>query len=92
MSPILSSIAVYIHRRYGHKDLINLLHNTGLADSYTEALRYENSLLLDSSKPDNTVTEGFMQFAFDNADFNTNTLDGHDTFHAMGVLNALPLP
>ena len=89
VSPILLSVAVYIHRRYGHKDLINLLHNTGLAESYTEALRYENSLLLDSSRPDDTVIDGFMQFAFDNADFNTNTLDGHDTFHAMGGIKCI---
>lgn len=26
----------------------------------------------------------FVQFAFDNADFNVNTLDGLGTFHALG--------
>lgn len=26
----------------------------------------------------------FAQWVFDNADFNTRTLDGHGTFHAMG--------
>lgn len=28
--------------------------------------------------------DSFLQFAFGNADFNTNTLDGLNTFHAMG--------
>ena len=27
---------------------------------------------------------GFVQFVFDNADFNVHTLDGHNTFHSMG--------
>ena len=38
VSPILLSVAMYIHRKYGHKDLINILHNIGLAESYTEVL------------------------------------------------------
>ena len=89
VSPILLSVAVYIHRKYSHKDLINLLHNIGVSESYAEAIRYENSLLLDSSTHDNTLTEGFMQYAFDNADFNTNTLDGHNTFHTMGGIRCV---
>ena len=51
VSPILLSVAVYIHRKYGHKDLINLLHNIGFAESYIEALRYENYLLMEPSTP-----------------------------------------
>ena len=47
------------------------------------------TLFLGSFKPDNTVIEGFMQFAFDNADFNMNTLDGHDTFHTMGGIRCV---
>ena len=30
-----------------------------------------------------------MQFAFENADFNTNTLDGHNTFHTMGGIKCV---
>ena len=33
---------------------------------------------------ENTPAAKFMQFAFDNADFNTRTLDGHGLFHVMG--------
>ena len=81
VSPILLSVAVYIHLQYGHKDLINLLHNNRLAESYTEALRYENYLLMEPSTPENTSTAEFMQFASDNANFNTRTLDGHGRHH-----------
>lgn len=28
--------------------------------------------------------ESFLQFVFDNADFDVNTLDGKNTFHSMG--------
>ena len=43
--------------------------------SHTEAVSYENCLLSDSLNPDSTPTEGFLQFVFDNADFNTNILN-----------------
>lgn len=43
------------------------------SESYTEAVRYENFCLLNSSNSDSTPIENFMQFAFDNADFNANT-------------------
>ena len=39
---------------------------------------------MDSSNPDITLIKGFTHFAFDNADFNTNTLDDNNTFHTMG--------
>ncbi|GBP59015.1 hypothetical protein EVAR_15016_1 [Eumeta japonica] len=35
--------------------------------------------------PLNIDVQSFSQFVFDNADFNTQTLDGHNTFHAIGA-------
>ncbi|GBM87391.1 hypothetical protein AVEN_168639-1 [Araneus ventricosus] len=47
-----------------------------------EICKYETSMTM------NTLSEvqdnGFVQFAFDNADHNTRTVDGHGTFHVMG--------
>ena len=91
VSPILLSVALYMHRRYGCKDLVNMVHNLGFLESYIEAVRYQNSLLLDSLTPDSTPSEGSVQFAFDNGDFNTNTLDGHNTFHTMGGMKCVTL-
>ena len=31
----------------------------------------------------------FIQFILDNADFNVNTLDGHNTFHSMGGIKCV---
>jgi hypothetical protein len=33
--------------------------------------------------------KSFSQFVFDNADFNTQALDGHNTFHAMGGIHCI---
>lgn len=33
--------------------------------------------------------DAFVQFIYDNADFNTKTLDGLNTFHAMGGIQCV---
>ena len=32
------------------------------------------------------IFEGFVQFIFDNADFNIATLTGHEMFHSLGTI------
>ncbi|KAK9882608.1 hypothetical protein WA026_022237 [Henosepilachna vigintioctopunctata] len=60
--------------------------NTGftiLTNSWyeSESLLFEISAIM---RPALTIEQNsFSQFVFDNADFNTNTLDGLSTFHAM---------
>lgn len=75
-SPLLLSVGLEIHRKFGNKALIDSLHNLSFCSSYTEALRYERCAakshsikikLGGNNKP-------FMQFGIDNCDFNTNTL------------------
>lgn len=42
---------------------------------------------------DPQLNEGvFLQFVFDNADINVRTLDGHNTFHAMGGIMCVSPP
>ena len=54
----------------------------GLCSSYSEALLYQDSLLVHGQP---TITSGvFAQWVFDNADYNVNTIDGKNTFHSMG--------
>lgn len=36
-----------------------------------------------------SIDSSFSQFIFDNADFNTQTIDGHNTFHAMGGIHCI---
>ena len=42
---------------------------------------YESSVIM--MAPQKTDTAAFVQFVFNNADFNVNTLDGHNTFHSL---------
>ena len=88
LSPLLIAIGVYLHRKYGSEDLIDLLHAFGFCCSYEEARRYQWSALFGPS-PFPPDKEAFIQFAFDNADHNVITLDGHNTFHSMGGIRCV---
>ena len=41
-----------------------------------------------ADQSDQQDPDGFLQYVFDNADFNIRTIDGHGTFHSMGVFSA----
>ena len=75
-------LAVYIHRHVGSRHLIDLINAMGLCATYHEALRYESSAA--NSAEYKVAMDAFVQFVFDNADYNVRTLDGHNTFHGMG--------
>ena len=76
-----------MHRKYGSKELIDLLSSLGFSETYKEVQRYEYSITKHSS-PDLDDNK-FAQFIFDNADFNVHTLDGHNTFHSMGGIKCI---
>ena len=69
------------------KTLIDILYILGFSKSYKEISIFETSSL--SHKESNVSKTGFMQFVFDNVDFNIRTLDGHGTFHAMGGIQCI---
>ena len=91
LSPILLGLSAMMHKKHASKNLIDSLSYLGLCSSYYEALLFEASIVndpLNHSISDNC----FVQFVFDNADHNTNTLDGRNTFHAMGgIMCVTPL-
>ena len=86
ISPIQLNLSVYMFLNEGSRHLIDLLHSLGLAASYTESRRFIASLL-NSEKSEDDVIQRFNQYAFDNADYNVRTLDGHRTFHNMGGIS-----
>ena len=90
ISPLLLSIAMYIHHKYASRELIDILSSISFADDYREVQRFENSLL--SVGEPSYDFNGFTQFVFDNADFNVATLTGHNTFHAMGGIACVTPP
>ena len=82
ISPLLLAIAVYIHRKYASRELIDILSSLNFCVNYREVQRYEYAMI-NCEAPSYDLT-GFVQFVFDNADFNVNTLNGKNKFHSMG--------
>ncbi|KAB0797138.1 hypothetical protein PPYR_08132 [Photinus pyralis] len=81
ISPVLLGLGIHLHRKFGSKDLLSILHALGFVSHYKSVMLYENTA---AELSVNVSSPSFIQFAFDNADFNIRTLDGFGTFHAMG--------
>lgn len=82
-SSILLALSSMIHKKFAAKGLIECLYNIGLCASYSETVRFETSIVSD---PENLtlLPDSYLQFVFDNADHNTATIDGKNTFHCIG--------
>lgn len=83
ISPILLGLSCMMHTKFAARGLIDCLSNIGLCASYTETVKFENSLINDPENI-NFISDTYMQFVYDNADHNTATIDGKNTFHCMG--------
>ena len=76
-----------MHHHFGSKFLIDTLNSLGFCSSYTEVQKYEVAsatnwdIELEKDRIDQTV-----QFVADNVDHNIGTIDGHNTFHGMGII------
>lgn len=82
VSPTMFGLGTLLHRKYGSKNLIDILSTLGVSVSYSECLNFESSAIINVKE--NISADSFLQFVFDNADVNTRTIDGHGTFHSMG--------
>ena len=71
-----------MHKKHASKNLIDSLNHIGLCASYDETLLFESSIVNDPQQYN--LSESYIQLIFDNADHNTNTIDGRNTFHSMG--------
>lgn len=87
MSTVQIGLATFLFHKYGSRRLIDVLSSLGFCSSYTEATLFEVSAIMRA--PLSIDDNAFSQFVFDNADFNTLTLDGNDTFHAMGGIHCV---
>ena len=87
VSPLHIGLGIHLHRKYGPRVLIDMLSNIRLCASYSEVTNYEAPLTTNAQF---TVDKGaYIQFVFDNADYNVSTLDGHRTFYAMGGIKCV---
>ena len=72
-----------MHAKFSARRLIDCLYNIGLYASYSETARFEISIIDDPEKF-NIVSDTYLQLIYNNADHNTATIDGKNTFHYMG--------
>ncbi|WAR04123.1 LOW QUALITY PROTEIN: hypothetical protein MAR_019492 [Mya arenaria] len=80
-----TSLGVQVHHHFGSRFLIDTLNSLGFCCSYSEVQKYDSVV--------NTHTRSrkrhtLPQFVADNVDHNIRTLDGHNTFHGMGIVAA----
>lgn len=73
LSPVQLGTGVSLHRKFGSKVLIDILCNLGFCVTYKEVLQYERSV---TSQEITRIENGYVQFVYDNADYNVHTLDG----------------
>ena len=87
MTLIKLSLAVIPHRHSNSRYLINILHKFGICVSYTEVLNYE-ACTADQLGTDlhDIDIDSFLHFPADTVDHNSDTIDGLNTFHCMGII------
>ncbi|KAG5869427.1 hypothetical protein JTB14_003119 [Gonioctena quinquepunctata] len=72
----------FIYKKFRYRKLLDVLSLLGSCSTYVGAVRFEISSTLKTESE--LCAEGFIQFIYDNANFNTQTIDGYNTFHVMG--------
>ena len=92
--PLQIGLGVQLHRLYGSRFLVDSLYSHGFCSSYSEVHRFEASAAVEKSEEIVALhKEGCIQFVADNVDHNTDTIDGKNTFHGMGMISSVnPIP
>ena len=87
ISPIKLGVAAFIFKKIGSKTLIDVLSSLGICSSYSDVKVLETSLVV--APPEVIKPGGFVQYVFDNCDFNVSNLDGFNTFHNMAGIKCI---
>ena len=87
IAPLLFGLGVSLDHLVGSKLVINLLHRLGYCVSYDELTRFKQCVVQGQDDMEMTCSDAFTQFAADNVDHNTCTMNGLQTFHGMGIIS-----
>lgn len=88
MAPLQLGLAVQLHHQFGSRFLIDCLHSHGFCVSYSEVINFSKCAA--NFRDTDVLRAGhFGQYIADNADHNLRTIDGHGTFHGMGIIVAV---
>jgi hypothetical protein len=86
LAPMQIGLAVQLHHNFASRFLIYTLHHLGFCSSYQEVLLYKQNAVVEQGTSIPEYNGQFVQYVSDNVDHNLRTLDGHDTFHGMGII------
>ncbi len=89
LAPLQFGLGVQMHHHFGSRFLIDALHCHGFCCSYNEVQQFERNAALSHNTDIPNYRSEFVQYAADNVDHNSRTLDGHNTFHGMGMIVAI---
>ena len=85
--PLTIGLAVQLHSIFGSRIMIDVLFKMGFCTSYTEVLKFMVCAAFYQSITLPIIPEtSVVHYAADNVDHNVRTLDGHNTFHGMGII------
>ena len=85
IEPLQLGLGVQLHHHFGSRYLIDLLNSLGFCCSYREVQMFERSAATQGTEIPKSE-DHFLQFVADNVDHNISTIDGHNTFHGMGII------
>ena len=72
-----------------HNILIDSFHHHGFCCSYQEMQWFEHNAAQSHGANIPNLTTEFVQYRADNVNYNIHTLNGHGTFHGMGIIAAV---
>ena len=84
--PIPFGVGIEMDHVFGSRWHTNQLSDLGFSITYDEVIRYKQSVLQGGRIECFIPRRCFTQWAGDNADHCTRTLDGKNTFHGMGTI------
>lgn len=89
LAPLQFGLGVQLYHHFASRFLIDSLHSQGFCCSYEEVRRFERNAARSHKTDIPNLTSEFVQYVADNVDHNVRTLDGHNTFHGMGMIAAV---
>ena len=89
LAPLQFGLGVQLYHHFASRFLIDSLHHHGFCCSYQEVQQFEHNAAQSHGTDIPNLTTEFVQYGADNVDHNIRTLDGHGTFHGMGMTAAV---
>ena len=86
LPPLQFGLGVQVHHHFGSHFLIDALHCHGFCCDYNEVQQFERNAASSYNTDFPNYTSEFVQYAADNVDQNSRSLDGHNAAHGMGMI------